>query len=232
MAARRQQSRLPQGTTLADFSSPARILAALGNESAIRAEYSRQRSIIRKRVERMAAAGETANQFYQRFGNLGEALPTAKGMSTQQMMLRMAASARAISGSYTSTLGEVKENRREQSKRMAERAREAGDEETAAFFEKGGLSPRQEEKVNKVWGIVRAMMGSAIARGIGSGETENAIVSTVIQGGGRSVLSMATQVMTILNADLDQLEGAGKRFTQTGKTRVAWSKAHGRGRKR
>lgn len=232
MAARRQQSRLPQGSTLADFSSPARILAALGNESAIRAEYSRQRSIIRKRVERMAAAGETSNPFYRRFGNLGEALPTAKGMSTQEMMRRMAASARAVSGAYTSTLKGVKEQRREQSRRLAEKARAAGDDETAQYFESGKLTPKQEEKINKIWGVVRAMMGRSIPRGLGSGETESIIVETVIQGGKRSVLSMATEVLTRLDADVDQLEGAKERFTQTGKTRVSWSRSHGRGRNR
>ena len=179
----------------------------------------------------MAAAGETANPFYQRFGNLGESLPTAKGMSTGEMMRRMAASARAISGSYRSTLEGVKEQRREQSRRLAERAREAGDDETADFFESGSLSPKQEEKVNRVWGIVKAMMGKSIGKALGSDETEAMIVD-VVRKGKRTVLSMAAEVISRLDDDVTKLEGAKERFTQTGKTRVSWSKAHGRGRNR
>ena len=45
---------LAKGTQLVDYANPSRILRAFDNDmSRIRAEYSRQRSIIRKRIERM-----------------------------------------------------------------------------------------------------------------------------------------------------------------------------------
>lgn len=226
--ARRTGARLPEGTTVVDFRSPASILEALGSDAAIRKEYSRQRSIIRKRIERMAQAGETANQFYQRFGDLKRALPTAKGMSTQEMAQRMAAMARAIGGGYQSTLTEVKEARKSAMERVRQEAEEAGDDMTASFLSKE-LTPKQAEKVGRVWNIIRGVMGKSIGKVIGSSGIDVKIHETVIDGRGQSVLSMAAQVLSDYDADISTLETLRDRFTQTGKTRVAWAKAHRRG---
>lgn len=223
--ARRQASRLLPGTTLADYSSPARIRSALGTESAIRAEYSRQRSIIRKRVERLAKAGETSNAFYQRFGNLAEALPTAKGMSTKDMMQRMAASARALSGAYTSTLKGILQQRKEMSERIAKQARERGDIQTADFLESGKLTGRQEMKIKRVWKIVRAVAGKSIGYALGSGDIDDQIAEAVTGGGSKqSALSIASQILTAMDADTQDLERAKKQFTKEGKVRVAWTR--------
>lgn len=225
----RRSAKLPQGLTPYDFRTPSSIMSALGTEAAVRAEYSRQRSIIRKRVERMAAAGETSNQFYKRFGNLAQAMPTAKGLSTKEMMSRMAASSRAIGGGYQSTMTAVKQSRKETMERLREQAEEEGDDLTADYLSKP-LTPKQAEKVNKLWGIIRAVMGKSLGKSIGSGDMEKQIIQMVVAGG-QSVLSMAAAVMSHYDADIAELETLKNRFTQTGKTRVAWSKAHGRKRR-
>ena len=226
--ARRSGAKLPKGTTVVDFRSEAAILAKLGSEAKLRAEYSRQRSIIRKRIERMKEAGETTNQFYQRFGDLKRALPTAKGLSTSEMAKRMAATARAIGGGYQATLTEVKTSRKAAMERVRREAEDVGDLETADFLSKE-LTPKQAEKVGKVWAIVRAVMGKSIGKTLGSGDTDVKIHQVVIEGG-QSVLGMASQVLTDFDADIATLETIKERFTQTGKTRVAWAKAHRRGK--
>lgn len=225
----RRGAKLPQGLTPYDFRTPSSIMSALGSDKAVREEYSRQRSIIRKRVERMAAAGETSNQFYKRFGNLAQAMPSAKGLSTKEMMTRLAASSRAIGGGYQSTMTAVKQARKETQERIRQQAEEEGDDETAEFFSKP-LTPKQTEKANRIWGIVRAVMGKSLGKSIGSDGMEKQIYQTVVEGG-QSVLSMAAAVMSHYDADIAELETLKERFTQTGKTRVAWSKAHGRKRR-
>lgn len=228
--AARTGAKLPQGTSIVDFRSPAAILNALGSEKAIRAEYSRQRSIIRKRIERMEKAGETTNTFYQRFGDMKRAIPTAKGLSTEEMKQRLAAMARAIGGGYQSTLTEVKAARKAAMERVRQEAEDAGDAATADFLGKE-LTPKQAEKVGRVWNIVRGVMGRSLGKLIGSGDMDVKITRVVMEGK-QSVLSMAAQVLSDYDADIATLEILRERFTQTGKTRVAWSKAHGRGYRR
>ena len=228
--AARTGAKLPQGTSIVDFRSPAAILAALGSEKVIRAEYSRQRSIIRKRIERMEKAGETTNTFYQRFGDMKRAIPTAKGLSTEEMSQRLAAMARAIGGGYQSTLTDVKAARKTAMERVRQEAEEAGDDITADFLGKE-LTPKQAEKVGRVWNIVRGVMGRSLGKLIGSGDMDVKI-HRIVMGGKQSVLSMAAQVLSDYDADIATLETLQERFTQTGKTRVAWAKAHGRGNRR
>ena len=225
--ATRRGAKLPPNTSLLDFSTPAKILEKLGSDAAVRREYSRQRSIIRKRVERMAAQGETSSQFYKTFGDLATALPTAKGLSTQEMLMRMTASARAIGGGYQSTLTQVKAARQETASRLADQARQVGDVETANALERG-LTPSQMEKMGKLWGILRATMGKRFSRAIGSGDINLMIAETVIEGK-RSVLSMAATLINDLGGGTAELEGAMERYTQTGKERVAWTRSHRKG---
>ena len=73
-------------------------------------------------------------------------------------------------------------------------------------------------------------MGKSLGKSMGSGDVEKQIYKMVVQGG-QSVLSMAAAVMSHYDADIAELETLKERFTQTGKTRVAWSKAHGRKRR-
>ena len=228
---RQRGARLPEGMTILDFRSPSAIESKLTTDAAIRAEYSRQRSIIRKRVERMKAAGETSNAFYRRFGDLEKAMPTAKGLSTKEMEMRMAASARAIGGGYQSTLEQIKAARKASMERVRDEAKAAGDTATADFLDKP-LTPKQAEKVNRIWGIVKAILGRSLGKSIGSGETDVKIHQLVLEGG-RSVLSMAAQVLSDYDADVQQLETLRERFTTTGKTRVSWDRAHrGKGKKK
>ena len=247
--ARRSGAKLATGTSVVDYRSPASIVSTFAKQlipgvdsqtilqhlrqnpadqkrvdTAIRAEYSRQRSILRKRVERMEAAGETANQFFSRFGDIKKSMPTAKGLSTQEMMQRMAAMSRAIGGGYQATLTEVKASRKSAMERVRQEAEDAGDDVTADFLSKE-LTPKQAEKVNRVWAIVRAVMGKSLGKAIGSGGLDVKIHETVIEGG-QSVLAMGAQVLSDYDADIADLETIKERFTQTGKTRVAWAKAH------
>lgn len=91
--ARRTAARLAPGTTIIDYASPTRILKAFGNDmKAIRAEASRERSIIRKRLERMKKAGETQNRFYQHYysGNYASRSQTKKqSVSTSDILNAM-----------------------------------------------------------------------------------------------------------------------------------------------
>ena len=79
------------------------MLEKFGSESAIRAEYTRLRDALHKRVERVKAAGllNKDSTLYQ----YREGIPKAKGKSTSQLLVDLGKMARTIEYSKTSTLG-------------------------------------------------------------------------------------------------------------------------------
>lgn len=238
MARRSNAARLPEGTTLLDFATPGAIMRAFeGDERRIRAEYSRQRSIVRKRVERMAAAGETENFVFRKYGDLRSALPTADKLSTRQMLDILTSTASTIGGGYQSTLRDIKQRRQRLRKTIEEQQKgeakaktrrkgkaTAEDEEDEG--DGGKLTDAQLRKIQKLMGMTQFVLGKARD----SGELLEMVTDTVRRGGSkRNLLSMAAEILNAYGAaEPEDLEGLKSRFTAKGTTRVAWSKAHGK----
>ena len=221
----KNSARLAPGTTIVDYSSPGRIRAAFGSEKAIREEYSRLRSITRKRVERLEKAGETHNWLYRTFGDLKTALPSSRGLSTGEMMTRMAAAARAVGGGYQSTLREIKEARREQASALAVEAEESGDTELAELLRKNPTSA-QWDRINRVMGMIRKTVGKSIS----SDDVQMAAIKEVLSSKSkRSLLSIAASVINDLDmGDENSLEALKAQFTTKGTTRISWKQSHGK----
>lgn len=224
MARRNTGARLPEGTFLTDFSSPERVLKILGSESAIQAEYSRQRSIIRKRIERMAAAGEVYNRLFKTFGNLAEDLPAVKNLTTEQMAKLLGATSRAIAGGYQNTLKEIRSARKEVVSVMRQRAEQEDDSELAEALSKDP-TPAQMARIHTIMGMVQRTLGRKMAD---SNELlEDATKMVMTSKSKTSLLTLASQVMAAQGYDdMDDLMAMKDRFTAKGTTRVSWAKAH------
>ena len=237
MARRSNAAKLPEGMTLLDFASPAAIMRAFqGDEKRIRAEYSRQRSIVRKRVERMKAAGETDNFVYRKYGDLKQALPTADQLSTRQMMEILSNTGSTIAGGYQSTLSDIRQRRRRLKKTIEEaqeRGKAKGKKGAAAADEGGGdegeaLTDAQVKKIQQLMGMTQFVLGKAQ-----DSDTILEEATKIVKRGGkqRNLLTMAAEILTRFDADVEDLEGLRSRFTAKGTTRVSWAKAHkGRGK--
>lgn len=228
--AKRQGATLARGTTFLDYASPARILAAFENDMRkIRAEYSRQRSIIRKRVERMEKAGEIYNPYYERFGRNRElSLPTVKTLSDADLLLMLSSTARGIAGGYQATVSEIRESRADTLGALKAQAEAAGDEDLAEALAKG-LSAKQLAQVGRIMGMIKRVVGKT--------EDSNTVRETamrVVLGKrkGESLLGMAARTMDLLGVGEDEegntgnLEALKERYTQKGTVRVSWKKAH------
>lgn len=147
---------LAKGTQLTDYANPSRIMRAFdGDMSRIRAEYSRQRSIIRKRIERMEAAGEIHNDFYRRFGNMQEAIPSLKGLSNEQVMRAMSGTANALVGGYQTTLKEIRQARQEAFEEFKAQAENAGDKKLVAELNKQGLTSEAYDNIKTLMGYMQ-----------------------------------------------------------------------------
>lgn len=239
MARRSNAAKLPEGMTLLDFASPAAIMRAFqGDEKRIRAEYSRQRSIVRKRVERMAAAGETDNFVFRKYGDLKQALPTADQLSTRQMMEILTNTGSTIAGGYQSTLSDIRQRRRKLRKTIEEaqekqRGKAKGKKGAAAAGEDGGddgeaLTDAQVKKIQQLMGMTQFVLGKAQ-----DSDTILEEATKIVKRGGkqRNLLTMAAEILTRFDADVEDLEGLRSRFTAKGTTRVSWAKVHkGRGK--
>lgn len=224
MARRNTGARLPEGTFLTDYSSPERVRKTLGSDSAIQAEYSRQRSIIRKRIERMAAAGEVYNRLFKTFGNLAEDLPVVKNLTTEQMAKLLGATSRALAGGYQNTLKAIRAARKEAVSVMRQRAEEEDDTELAAALSKEP-SPAQMARIHTIMGMVQRTLGRKM---VDSNELlEDATKMVMTSKSKTSLLTLASQVMAAQGYDdMDDLMAMKDRFTARGTTRVSWAKAH------
>lgn len=224
MARRNTGARLPEGTFLTDYSSPERVRQTLGSDSAIQAEYSRQRSIIRKRVERMAAAGEVYNRLYKTFGNLVEDLPAVKNLTTEQMAKLLGATSRAIAGGYQNTLRDIKAARSEAVSVMRQRAEQENDTELVEALSKEP-TPAQMARIHTIMGMVQRTLGRKM---VDSNELQEDATKIVMTSKSKtSLLTLASQVMAAQGYDdMDDLMAMKDRFTARGTTRVSWAKAH------
>lgn len=237
MARRSNAAKLPEGMTLLDFASPAAIMRAFeGDEKRIRAEYSRQRSIVRKRVERMKAAGETDNFVYRKYGDIKNDLPTADQLTTRQMMEILTNTGSTIAGGYQSTLSDIRQRRRRLKKTIEEaqeRGKAKGKKGASAADEGAGdegeaLTDAQVKKIQQLMGMTQFVLGKAQ-----DSDTILEEATKIVKRGGkqRNLLTMAAEILTRFDADVEDLEGLRSRFTAKGTTRVSWAKAHkGRGK--
>ena len=144
--AKRSTAHLPTGMTLLDFASPSRILQAFnGDMKAMRAEYSRERSILRKRVERMEQKGEVYNKFYNYYGDLQKSMPSARGLSDKTVMYNLMSTAQAIGGGYKSTIEELRESRQDAVMALVQDAAKQDDKEFVFSFLNDKLTEKQKE---------------------------------------------------------------------------------------
>lgn len=227
--ATRKSATLAEGTTLYDYSSANRIKSAFGgNMSDIRAEYSRQRSIIRKRLDRMEKAGETYNKFYNLYKDRERMIPSLKGLTDAQVMKALSMTAQAIGGGYVSTVSEIREHRDELRKRMYEEAEEFGDEELMEFLKKP-ITPRQYGQIGRIMGMIR----TAVGQYVGSDDVYQEAMKVVLSDDGKtSLLTLANRVLENMmgaeNVDTEMKNAMKERYTARGTTRVSYKKAHGK----
>lgn len=221
------KSNLKPGLSVVDYSSYNALFTALGSEQAIRNEYSRMRSIIRKRVERMAEAGETHNWVYRNFGDMPQQLPSAIGKSTKELAQIMAAQARVLSGGYQSTVREIRQSRQQAIRDIAEEAEEEGDSDFAEMIKK--ITPQQYERAKRLMGI----MQSAVGKALDSEEVWHDVLKVSLATNSKSnLLTEANNLFADYGLDdVETLSSMKSRFTAKGTTRQSWKRANS-GRKR
>ena len=218
---------LAKGTRLADYASPSRIKTAFdNNEKAIRAEYSRQRSIVRKRIERLEKAGEVYNEFYERFGNLDQSLPSLKNLTTEQAMRLMSSSASALAGGYQTSLSEIRSAREDVLESLAAQAEEEEDYETAEML-RTDMSPAKFDRMRRLMGILNH---AGVTRFKPSGDTWKAAAQAILSNDSHtSLLKLAGEVMDKLGIEFEDqvkfMQSAKETYTAKGRYRVSYQKA-------
>lgn len=228
--AQRKYAGLTKGTII-DYASPSRIMDLYGGDmKAIRAEYSRERSIVRKRVERMEAAGETSNITFQKFGNVKEQLPTVKELSDSEVLDMLGEMARQIGGGYKSTtLSQIQESRKDWQETMRQQAEDMGDEDLAEALNKP-LTPKQFDNLRRMMGMIQKVVGKQQT----SDTVLQAALKQILKGGKKeSLLTKAARALDELGIDEtpdggDALEVIKSQYTAKGTNRVSWQKAHGK----
>ena len=221
------KSRLAPGTTLPDYSTPSRILAAFGGDmSKVRAEYSRQRSIVRKRLDRMEAAGETYNKFYEYYKDRNNMIPSARSLSDHDLMDAMRRTAMALSGGFKGTVTEVKESRENVVDDMIAEAEEAEDYEFAEML-RGPVSSKQLAQMGSVMGMIQRVIG----RTYSSDELRQTALKYVLQNPNESLLSKASRIMIDLGygeddgTSLQKLEQLKAMHTEDGHFTVQYKQS-------
>lgn len=223
-------AKLKKGTTLVDYATPTKIVSAFeGDFSAIREEYSRLRSIVRKRVERMEKAGETDNPTYQRYGNVKVQLPTVKELSDYQILQMLSNLAQQVGGGFkTATLSQIRETRNEWRDMLNEIAEDSGDEELKELLKSKKLTDARIKTMQRMLGMIQKVVGTQLS----SDEVIETTLKVVLSHeSGTSLLQMAAEVINELGIDTDMhgkdaLESLRERYTAEGTTRVNWAKAH------
>ena len=226
--AQRKYAGLSRGSFM-DYSTPERIRNLYDNDmSEIRKEASRVRSIIRKRVERMEAAGEVHNRTFEMFGDIRK--HSIRDMSDADVLDFMGRMARNVAGGYQSTLSQIQQSQRDWQETLRSEAEENGDDELAKALSKR-ITPAQWEKIKRTMGMVQKVVGKQY--------DSNTILEKalkIILGKGRnneSLLTKATRVIQSLGLDDDsdgisRLEAMKSQYTAKGTIRVSWAKAHGK----
>ena len=220
---------LPAGMTLLDFASPARIMKAFDNDmKAIRAEYSRERSINRKRVERMREAGETYNPYYKHYGEkFDKVMPSARELTDQELLRALSVAAHGIGGGYLSTVKDIRESRTDTIEALKLQAEDDEDEELLAALSKKPTA-KQMADVGKMMGMIERTVGKLMD----SGTVYQEAIKSVMNGKkGESLLTKTARVMQELGIDTDEtgeqdnLERLKSMHTQKGDLRASYKKS-------
>lgn len=229
--AKRTGARLAEGTTITDYSNPTRILRTFNNDMrAIRAEYSRQRSIIRKRLDRLEKAGEVYNKFYQYYGkDRNVQIPSLKGLSDSDVLDMLSRTAGGIGRGFQSTVKEVREARKEVFAQLELEAEESGDTAFAQQM-KEGLTASQYSKV----GYIMRMINKVVGRLNSSDEAYQKAMKYVVNSSDpkESLLSKAGRIIKEMGLDPDdtivKLEDLKNTFKNNGQYRANYLKSRGK----
>lgn len=226
--AQRKYAGLTKGT-LIDYASPSRIMDLYGGDmKAIRADASRLRSIVRKRAERMEAAGETSNITYQKFGK--EGIPAINTLTDQQVLDLEGELARQIGAGFkTATLSGIQESNKDWQEAMKDQAETMGDEDLAEALQKP-LTPKQIDNLKRMMGMIQKVVGKQQT----SDTVLQAALKQILKGGKKeSLLTKAARALDELGIDEtpeggDALEAIKSQYTAKGTNRVSWQRAHGK----
>lgn len=225
-----QRASLARGTTILDYANPTRILKAFdGDMKAIRAEYSRIRSIERKRIDRMREAGEVYNKFYSRYSD-PEALPTTRSLTDKEVLEYLSDAAHGIAGGYKSSLSEIREARKDTLEALQAEAAENGDYELVEMLSKNPTA-KQMADVGKMMGMIQKTVGKLED----SNKVYQAALKAVLGKSKESLLSKTARVMMELGFDEDEegnetgsLERLKSTYTSKGNYRVSYQKSRGK----
>ena len=226
--AKRTGARLAEGTTITDYANQTRILKAFDNDMrAIRAEYSRQRSIIRKRLDRLEKAGEVYNKFYQYYGkDRNVQIPSLRGLSDSDVLDMLSRTAGGIGRGFQTTVKEVREGRETVFENLRKEAETSGDIEFADFI-KDGLTAEQYSRV----GYVMRMINKVIGRLNSSDEAYQKAMKYVVNSSDpkESLLRKASRIVSEMGLDseleLDALQDLKKMFKNNGQYRASYLKS-------
>lgn len=229
-------ARLKVGTTLADYSSPARVMKAFGGDmKEIRAEYSRLRSILRKRLDRLEAAKEIHNAFYIQYRDRDAMLPSLKNLSDRDVLIAIQSVAHGIGVGYQFTVNEIRKSRESRIETLHAEAEKAGDKEFAELLDKTP-TPRQLGQIGRMMNMIKKVIGPLDYSRSGDQKAYQYAMKVYLQNKDTSLLTLSAQVINDLGLvpkevkkeEFDPLAMMKEQFTSTGTTRVSWAKAHGK----
>ena len=226
---RKNRNRLNPTKSLIDYANPTRILKAYDNDiKAIREDYSRYRSIIRKRLDRMEQAGETYNPYYNYYKDRDESLPSARGLSDTKLMKRMASLAAGVSGAYQDTVSEIRASRADALTAWKGVAEAENDEELASYLDE--ITPEQLAEIGRIMGMITFAVGVKGKLLDSSGVYQEAMKAVLNQKNTKSLLSKAANIINDMGLDdsddTSALEKMKTKYNWHGEVKVSYKKAH------
>ena len=115
--------------TFADYNID---VLSLKSDKALRKEYSKLRSVAKKRLERLAKGGYTESSMFKYF-NRYEVMPNIKDVPNRGYLIRSLSDAMRFLSKPTSTISGLKEYRREKISQMKSHGYDVTDENFDAF---------------------------------------------------------------------------------------------------
>lgn len=225
---RPNKNKLNPTKSLVDYASQDRILKAYDNNmKAIREDASRYRNIIRKRLDRMEAAGETTNPYYNYYKDRETKLGTVRGMSDEEVMRILPTWAAGVSGAYQDTLTAVKQARADLVESWRLYAEEEGDEDLADLL--SNPTPEQMAAIGKLMGMITYAVGVK-GKLLDSATVYQEAMKAVLGNKKGSLLTKAANIIN--NMGLDDSEDASglskmkEKYSWQGGVKVSYQKSH------
>lgn len=248
---RPNKNKLNPTKSLVDYASQDRILKAYDNNmKAIREDASRYRSIIRKRLDRMEAAGEIYNPYYEFYKDREKTIAPIRGMSDKEVMRILPTWAAGVSGAYKDTLSEVRQARKDVAAAwasvMAENQKEDIQRKTAEAIEKGeeidlddddltdwgsaveNITPEQLADVGRIMGMITHAVGIK-GKLLDSSSVYQDALKAVLGKDKHSLLTKATQIIKNMGLDDSNSSGIEKmkdKYNWQGRVKVSYQKSH------